>query len=76
MTGTRCDGACVRGLIVSAVFGFFSGESAVVMASIVAFTAFFLIGRIAQARQGVAFAFGFTPWLAFIAIAALAATLV
>ena len=53
---------------MSALFGFFSGESAVLMASIVAFTAFFLIGRVAQARQGVAFAFGFTPWLFLIAI--------
>ena len=55
---------------MSALFGFFSGDNAVVMASVVAFTAFFLIGRVAQARQGVAFAFAFTPWLAFIAIMA------
>lgn len=58
---------------MSAMFGFFSGENAVLMASVVAFTAFFLIGRVARARQGVAFAFGFTPWLALIAIAGLAA---
>ena len=58
---------------MSALFGFFSGDNAVLMASVVAFTAFFLIGRVAQARQGVAFAFGFTPWLAFIAIVAAAA---
>jgi len=55
---------------MSPLFGFFSGENAILMASIVAFTAFFLIGRLAQARQGVAFAFAFTPWLAFIAIMA------
>ena len=59
---------------MSALFGFFTGDNAVLMASLVAFTAFFLIGRVAHARQGVAFAFGFTPWLACIAIAA-AATL-
>jgi hypothetical protein len=61
---------------MSALFGFFSGDNAIVMASIVAFTAFFLIGRLAQARQGVAFAFAFTPWLAFIAIMAAASLLV
>ena len=61
---------------MSAVFGFFSGDNAVLMASIVAFTAFFLIGRVVHARQGVAFAFGFTPWLAFIAIVAVATTLI
>ena len=61
---------------MSALFGFFSGENAVVMASVVAFTAFFLIGRVAQARQPIAFAFGFTPWLACIAVAALAVALI
>jgi hypothetical protein len=55
---------------MSPLFGFFSGENAIVMASVVAFTAFFLIGRVAHARQGIAFAFAFTPWLAFIAIMA------
>jgi hypothetical protein len=50
------------------LFGFFNGDNAVLMASIVAFTAFFLIGRVAHARQGVAFAFAFTPWLALIAL--------
>ena len=60
---------------MSPLFGFFTGENAIVMASIVAFTAFFLIGRVVQARQGVAFAFAFTPWLAFIAIMAAAALL-
>jgi len=60
---------------MSPLFGFFTGENAVLMASIVAFTAFFLIGRVARARQGVAFAFGFTPWLACLAIMAAAVTL-
>jgi hypothetical protein len=60
---------------MSALFGFFSGDNAVLMASIVAFTAFFLIGRVVHARQGVAFAFAFMPWLAFIAIAGVAAKL-
>ena len=61
---------------MSGLFGFFSGENSVLMASIVAFTAFFLIGRVAHARQGIAFAFAFTPWLAFIAIMGIAAALV
>jgi hypothetical protein len=51
------------------MFSFFSGENATLMASVIAFTAFFLIGRVADARQGVAFAFAFTPLLAFFAIA-------
>ena len=51
------------------MFSFFSGENATLMASVSAFTAFFLIGRVAHARQGVAFAFAFTPLLAFFAIA-------
>jgi hypothetical protein len=51
------------------MFSFFSGENAALMASVIAFTAFFLIGRVAHARQGVAFAFAFTPLLAFFAIA-------
>ncbi len=61
---------------MSGLFGIFSGDNAVLMASIVAFTAFFLIGRVAHARQSVAFAFGFTPWLACIAIMGLAAALI
>jgi hypothetical protein len=55
------------------IFGFFNGENAALMASVVAFVAFFLIARIARARQGVAFAFAFTPLLAFFAIQAVAA---
>ena len=60
---------------MSALFGFFTGDNAVLMASVVAFTAFFLIGRVAHARQGVSFAFAFTPWLALIALVGLAALL-
>ena len=56
-----------------ALFGFFTGDNAILMASVVAFTAFFLIGRLAHARQGIAFAFAFTPLLAFFAIGAAAA---
>jgi hypothetical protein len=51
------------------MFSFFSGDNATLMASVIAFTAFFLIGRVAHARQGVAFAFAFTPLLAFFAVA-------
>lgn len=61
---------------MSQLFGFFSGDNAVLMASVVAFTAFFLIGRVAHARQTVALAFAFTPWLAFIAIVGIAAALI
>lgn len=57
------------------MFSFFTGENAALMASVIAFTAFFLIGRLAHARQGVAFAFAFTPLLAFFAIAT-AATMI
>ena len=59
---------------MSALFTFFNGPSAALMASVVAFVAFFLIARVAHARQGVAFAFAFTPLLVFFAIEA--ATLV
>jgi len=55
---------------MSGLFGFFTGDNAMLMASVVAFTAFFLIGRLAHARQGIAFAFAFTPLLAFFAIGA------
>jgi hypothetical protein len=50
------------------LFGFFTGQNATLMASVVAFVAFFLIARVAHARQGVSFAFAFTPLLAFSAI--------
>jgi len=59
---------------MGALFGFFTGDSAALMASVVAFTAFFLIARVANARQGVAFAFAFTPLLAFFAIGTAAAS--
>jgi hypothetical protein len=58
---------------MSGLFGFFTGDNAILMASVVAFVAFFLIGRLAQARQGVAFAFAFTPLLAIFALGVLAA---
>lgn len=60
---------------MSALFGFFAGDNAILMASVVAFTAFFLIGRLVRARQSVAFAFAFTPLLVFFAIGAAAATI-
>lgn len=50
------------------IFNFFSGENAALMASVVAFVAFFLIARLARARQSVALAFAFTPLLVFFAI--------
>jgi hypothetical protein len=56
------------------LFDFFSGETARLMASVVAFAAFFLIGRIMQARQKVAFAFAFTPLFLFAAVQTAAAT--
>ncbi len=59
-----------------ALFGFFNGDNATLMASVVAFTAFFLIARLARARQGIAFAFAFTPLLAFFVLGAAAASLV
>lgn len=61
--------------MMGALFGFFTGDNAVLMASVVAFTAFFLIARVANARQGVAFAFAFTPLLVFSAIGTAAAVL-
>ncbi len=53
----------------------FTGCNALMMASVVAFVAFFLIGRVAHARQSVAFAFAFTPLLLFFALEAAAVTL-
>jgi hypothetical protein len=43
----------------------FAVDSPRLFASVLAFAAFFLIARVAHARQGVALAFGFTPLLAF-----------
>ena len=61
---------------MNSIFGFFNhGSNAMMMASVVAFVAFFLIARLANARQGVAFAFAFTPLLAFFAIGAATAAL-
>jgi hypothetical protein len=60
---------------MSALFSFFDGPMGPVMASVVAFTAFFLIARLARARQGVAFAFAFTPLFAFSAVQSVAAGL-
>ena len=54
------------------MFDIFSGCNGLMMASTVAFVAFFLIGRVAHARQGVAFAFAFTPLLMFFALGAAA----
>jgi len=45
------------------------------MASVVAFVAFFCIARLVRARQGVAFAFAFTPLLVFLVVEAATATL-
>jgi hypothetical protein len=53
---------------MNSLFGFFNGSNAPIMASVVAFTAFFCIARLARARQGVALAFAFTPLLAFFAV--------
>ncbi|HWA20081.1 MAG TPA: hypothetical protein VG757_13915 [Devosia sp.] len=53
---------------MSPLFDLFNDENARLMASVVAFSSFFLIGRVAHAGQKVAFAFGFTPLLAFAAI--------
>ena len=71
MSGTPETGADE----MSAIFSFFDGPMASVMASVVAFTAFFLIARLARARQGVAFAFAFTPLLIFSAVQAVAASI-
>ena len=50
------------------MFDLFAGYNGLLMASVVAFVAFFLIGRVAHARQGVAFAFAFTPLLVVFAL--------
>lgn len=58
------------------IYGFFSfGPNAAMMASTVAFVSFFLIGRLVSARQGVAFAFAFTPLLFFFTVQTAAAAL-
>jgi len=63
-------------MAMSALFGIFNGPVAPVMASVIAFVSFFLIARLATARQGVAFAFAFTPLLVFFVIEAAAVGLV
>ena len=60
---------------MSALFGFFDGQNAPLMASVVAFVAFFCIARLVRARQVVAFAFAFTPLLVFFAVEAATAAL-
>jgi hypothetical protein len=64
-----------RGGAMSQLFMFFNGPIAPVMASVVAFVSFFLIARVAHARQGIAFAFAFTPLLLFFAVEAASAGL-
>ena len=58
---------------MTALFSFFNGQNAPLMASVVAFVAFFCIARLVRARQGVAFAF--TPLLVFLVVEAATATL-
>jgi len=60
--------AVERRSTMSGLFNIFAGDNAATMASVVAFVSFFLIGRVAHARQSVAFAFAFTPLIAFFAI--------
>jgi hypothetical protein len=61
---------CARGDPMNPIFGFFNGDNAPLMASVVAFVACFLIARLFKARQGVAFAFAFAPLLIFFAVEA------
>lgn len=56
------------------LFHFFTDENARLMASVIAFSSFFLIGRVAHAGQRVSFAFAFTPLIAFAAIETAIAT--
>lgn len=60
---------------MSSLFSIFNGDNAAMMSSVVAFICFFLIARLAKARQSVAFAFAFTPLIAFFVVEAAAATL-
>ena len=61
---------------MSALFGFFNGDNAGLMAGVVAFVSFFLIARLVRARQSVALVFGLLPLLAVFAVEAVAAGLV
>lgn len=57
---------------MSSFFGLSDANMPVVISGVVAFIAFFLIARVADARQGIALAFGFTPLFAiFLAAAAI-----
>lgn len=56
------------------ITGLFDENNARLMASVVAFVAFFLIARIVRARQPVALAFGLTPLLMFSAVHTAAAS--
>ena len=55
------------------IFQIFEFGAAGLMASVVAFVAFFLIARVARAGQGVALAFAFVPLLVIFALGAAAA---
>jgi hypothetical protein len=58
---------------VTIMLNIFTGDNAALMASVVAFVSFFLVGRVVEARQGVALAFAFTPLLLFFAVETAAA---
>jgi hypothetical protein len=60
---------------MTALFGFFNGPYASIMASVVVFVSFFLVARLAHARQGVAFAFAFAPLLIIFALETASATI-
>ena len=60
---------------MSPIFHIFTDGNAATMSSVVAFVSFFLIGRVANARQGFAFAFAFTPLILFFAIEVAVVTL-
>jgi hypothetical protein len=53
---------------MAALFGFFNGPYGSMMASVVVFVTFFLVARLAHARQGVALAFAFAPLLIIFAL--------
>ena len=55
---------------MATLFSFFNGQNAPMMAGVVAFVAFFCIARLMRARQGIAFAFAFTPLLLIFALEA------
>jgi hypothetical protein len=57
------------------MFSFFVGTNAGMMAGVVAFVAFFCIARLMRARQGIAFAFAFTPLILIFALEAATVTI-